>query len=584
MNIDRTTYRKRKSLSPQLENRNGLFNIELSSESKLLPSGEITRLVNVDEQFNKERENCKRYRLITTLRPLFSNVLFNISGEKELINDESSYGYETFDGKKFRESQFDNDFVNETNISYEQSIQKHLKEVNGWFGFYDPDVTKTSLCGFYDLEPKRERFNMSSYMDVKNWEFTITYPYKNEKTHHLVNGGLLITTSTPRTLGGIPMLLLGSAVPHNLTIGDTVRLTDMPLQSMNGDFTVLGLGFENGDNSNTHFIVGINPNNAITGPQFSGGRMKRLYFGNEVDYYIRKFKKIKGFETQTELTHNDCEVYPLALANTIYSDQIFELIFNQDIDIENIKDNLGRPLSELYITMIKTNSDNFFTKIKSGFDLENTIGNTITNTVEGRNVSNIRKIHSSSPPLANFESHIPLEENILIVNDDFYGDICEYSKLEVTETSLIDVTHRFNTVDRETTVIRPISDGTINGVRNEGYLYKPHYKVKIREYSNFITQGDESSEFIPEYAENLGDGRFLWRDILPLGNNDGQNKTLDYPFLNGAHYIYTNLCITTKRQDPFGNFGLLYNTNFPSDIIGRGLTDIFTIKTSNDGC
>lgn len=588
MNLGRITYKLRKSLSPQLENRDGYFNINLKSELKNLPPGNINRVVNLGEQFDKEREESKRYRIITTLRPLFSNVLFNLSGEKNQIDDTSSYGYETFDGEKFKTNQFDNipgnDFGGSPNINYEQSVTKHLKEIDGWFGFYDPDVTKASFCEFYDLEPKRERFEMSSFLPVKNWEFTITYPYNSDKTHYLVNGGLLITTAQQRTLGGIPMVVLGSATPHNLIVGDTVRLSNMPNQNMNGDFTVLALGFESGDDTDTHFVVNINPNNAVIGAQFSFGRMKRLYFGYEVEYYLRKFKKIKGFNSQEELGVNDYESYPLAFSKTIYSDQIYELIFNDDIDVDGLTDNLGRPLSELYLTMLKTNGGNFFTKVKSGFDLKNTIGNTITNTVNGRSVSNIRKIHSASLPLAEFESHTPLENDVTINNSEFYGDICEYSKYEARETVLLDVTHRFNTIDRETTTARPISSGSIDGLRNEGYLYKPHHLIKIREFSAYIEQGDESTAGIPDYAEDLGDNRYLWRDLLSLGFNDGQEETLDYPFLNGCHYIYKNLCITTRRQDPFGNFDLLYAKKFPRDIPGDGLSDAFTIKSSGDEC
>ena len=43
---------------------------------------------------------------------------------------------------------------------------------------------------------------------------------------------------------------------------------------------------------------------------------------------------------------------------------------------------------------------------------------------------------------------------------------------------------------------------------------------------------------------------YIWRDLLDIGLNDGQETTLDYPFLNGANYIYTNKHIFIRRQDP----------------------------------
>ena len=144
--------------------------------------------------------------------------------------------------------------------------------------------------------------------------------------------------------------------------------------------------------------------------------------------------------------------------------------------------------------------------------------------------------------------------------------------------------HRFNTVDREITASKPILGGVIDGTRNEGYIYYPHQKIKIREYSNYVEQGDTSVGDVPEYAEDLGDGRYLWRDLLPIGVNDGQEETLDYPFLNGCHYMYQNLCIYTRRQDPFGNFGLQYNLSFPIDKNGYIIQTNFNTKKADDVC
>jgi hypothetical protein len=154
----------------------------------------------------------------------------------------------------------------------------------------------------------------------------------------------------------------------------------------------------------------------------------------------------------------------------------------------------------------------------------------------------------------------------------------------VKETVLSHVMHRFNTVDREVTVAKPIAGGTINGPRNEGYNYYPHHSIKIRQFSNYVEQGDTSVINIPSYSEDLGDDRYLWRDFLDIGYNDGQEETIDYPYLNNVHYLYNNLCIYTRRQDPFGYFGLLYTEDFPTDIFGNGLTNKFIVKNSGYVC
>jgi hypothetical protein len=592
MSINRAKYILNKTRYQGAANVDSYFNVNLESEIKLLPPGEINRLIDVGEIFDNERQSSTRYRVINTLLPVFSNCLFNLSGDKgpnsfgnpNGINTNKSYGYQTFDGYMFKADPFDNDFVGANDLTYDESLQKHLKEVNGWFGFYNPDVKKTGFCDFYDLEPTRERFNLNSSLPNKNWEFTITYPHDSDDQHFLVKDGLLITNAEAIDMGGVEMVVFGSAVPHNLNVGDSVRLSGMPSTIMNGNFNVVSLGLSNGDSKHTFFVVNIDPNAAIVGNNFTNGRMKRLYYGNEVRYYFRKFKKIKSYQTQLPLSNNSYDVYPVAFSKNIYNDQNYQIAFSDDMDVSDLKDNLGRPLSELYLTMVKTKSVNIFTKVISGLDLENYIGNVGTQTPDQRNVSNIRKMHTSSPPLAPFQTHTPLENDVQINNLDFYGDICEYSKYEAKETKLLSVMHRFNTVDREVTTSKPILGGIIGGPRNEGYIYYPHHEIKIRQFSNYVEQGDTSVSGVPDYAEDLGDGRYLWRDLLPIGINDGQDEVLDYPFLNGCHYLYQNLCIYSRRQDPFGYFGLLYTEGKPKDNRGDGIPNNFVTKKSDDVC
>ena len=192
-----------------------------------------------------------------------------------------------------------------------------------------------------------------------------------------------------------------------------------------------------------------------------------------------------------------------------------------------------------------------------------------------------------------FPTHTPLEPLITIDNlNEFYGDLVEFNKHEVKETVLVEISHRFNTNNRETlsniNYINSlgVNPETINinlGPRQEGYVYKPHTKITIKELSSYVEQGDVSSDEVPYYAVNLGDGRYLWRDILDIGFNESSEKTLDYPFLNGCHYIYQNNIFNVKRQDPFNIWGL-YHTQFPSDIAGGKITEKYITNSEDDVC
>ena len=578
-------YKLNKNRSKVSENTNTFINVPLLNESRILPSGELNRIISIDDVFNQERNKSKRFRLVSTIRPIFSNVLMNpvsvtpttqrpnsFGDTNNQYSNNNSYGLDIFEDRLF----VNNALLNVEEFTREESLSRYLKEINGWFGFFNPDVTLSgNLCDFIFLEPKKSRFELDSNLENKNWYITVTYPFDSDNNHHLVKGGLLVTSIRPRNLGNRVLTSIGVAVPHNLSLNNSVRLIDTPSPLLEGDFNVIALGFEDGAYKETFFTIDLEYD-LISNITNINARMKRLYFGNEVEYYVRKFKKINGYETNEPLTKEDSECYPLSFSNTIYSDQIYQNIFNQDITTEGLKDNLGRPLSEIYLTIIRNKIKGGFTKIISGFELDNFPGNTNTSSNDGKKVSNIRKMHTSTSPNVNFETHTPLENNIKIDNNWWYGDICEYSKLEQQETILIDITHRFNMVLREIT-------SPPFGPRNEGYLYKPHHKIKINNFSNFISQGDNSIDIIPEYATEI-DGIFIWRDILPLGENDGQDETLDYPFVNGCHNIYQDISFKTYRQDPFGEYGLLYLTNFPRDIIGSSITDKFTLKQITDEC
>ena len=81
MAIGRITQRLNKVTSKQSVDLDTYVRLKFESEQKILPVGEINHIVNEIEQFNKERNVSKKYRLIATIDPLISNVLFNISSD-----------------------------------------------------------------------------------------------------------------------------------------------------------------------------------------------------------------------------------------------------------------------------------------------------------------------------------------------------------------------------------------------------------------------------------------------------------------------------------------------------------------------
>lgn len=566
-------------------NSDTYLKIELEGKERLLPIGEINKVVNLGEQFNTERQSSPFYRILGTINPVMANPLFNIS---------DNYTEDNYTWKGFNYQNPNTLEYRFYNPIYPQVINTYLKEKDGWFGFYDPDITKSGLCVFFDMEPKRERFSFvedrkpyhsQNNFTVKNWELTVTYPISADTTHNMVNNGLLIVEAVEAVVSTRLMTAFGMACAHNLDIGDIVRISGTT--GYDGEHIVVRIGLDDGDLQGYYFVVDLPP----TGSVSNNSRMKKVLDGIESEYYFRKFKKVKARNTAM-VERDDYETYKLAFSENSFSDAITQFVFNEDINVSDLKDNLGRPLSELYLTVVKTDSNGLFSNVSSGietpFILELTTSDTNTYL---RNIPAINRIHNggTSP----FTSHVPLEDALTMYNDVFYGDLVEYNKNDVKEVVLAEVAHRFNTVNRETQ--SPVDYVILNnnasattvsttlGPRQEGYFYKAHSLIKIRQFSTYVEQGDEFTVGIPDYAVKLDDGRYLWRDMLEIGFNQTDAKPLDYPFLNGCHHMYNNYCFSVRRQDPFDNWGLYYG-KFPADPIGQRMTDKFTTNSPQDVC
>jgi hypothetical protein len=511
---DRLKHRLNNQASQTSVNRDARVNINLSQSNRLFPSGDMNRILDVGEQFNKERQASSSYRLIFSITSLFTNVLTDITGTDSLSTYQTS------------------------------SSNNKLVETNGWVGYAKSAEITSDPCKIIDLNPKRELFDLSPKTNVKNWDIFVTIPVSADSSHYLVNGGLVIIGTGIGIVGGKSLLSLSTPVKHNLTQGSVVRINNV-------DYSVVRLGEDNGDNKEYTFIIDTPSTNTSIG---LNSRMKKVQGGQESEYYFRIFSAIT----------NNYEIYPIAFSKNIFLDKTHQVVINEDIDVSKYTDNLGRPLSELYLTILKKNNNNF-SNVDSGVEMP-----LLGNLVSFLDAGDVRRIHNVGT--WDVDSHVPIETNLISSNSLFYGDVVEYNKFRVEETILGEVHHRFNRTNR-------VSNG-----RPEGYYYKPHHQVKIRDFSTFIEQGDDSTIGIPDYAEDLGDGRYLWRDLLDIGINDGQDEMLDYPFLNGSHYRYENIILNLRRQDPFNEIGLYY-INSPRDLFGDRLDDNnFITNSGQDVC
>lgn len=255
-------------------------------------------------------------------------------------------------------------------------------------------------------------------------------------------------------------------------------------------------------------------------------------------YYFRVFEKVPVEKYGKEIANPSKETYSLPFSNTIYNDGITQSVYTDDINTSSLTDNLGRPVTELYFTILKSNRgylkwyeegeygnenveySHCFGKLTSGLeflciddDAQNFVSNNkgllsdvhiihnrriITGTtLESKPLeyyTGFDKIHTNLPDGRN-------EEGVTSYNTKFLGDLVEFTPVDFNETILEIVNYRFNTAQREYERNRGKFKFTTHELRGndfdsqfkvdtrtgdnesilctEGYYYQAHYPIKV---------------------------------------------------------------------------------------------------------
>lgn len=394
-------------------------------------------------------------------------------------------------------------------------------------------------CEFIDLYPDRSlfsfvpKFNKHRKRIEKNWDYCITYPYKSDyKKIDEICGGEKQAIKANMKYGfnsaGQAIVICSSYFKHNLKSGDYVTFfyymphyseVKSDLLSSNlryykideeeflfneNDFEINGelkegitkkdfvkkigskeffkynvkvkvesVGDANGLNSERVFVVKYsNISDIFDYMTYFGCFYKKNTKNTDCLYYLRKFKKIKNINGE-ELRS---DVNKVAFGRNIYGDEVAQVLFLDDVNIKNVLDNNGRPLSEVYFTIVKRNAgrnewynkkdygnnavevSHCFGEITSGIDFSGIDNEPFEYNVHYmHNMDSSITINDKSAGVTfsawgeTVLSGMPktLERDITIDLDEFYGDIVEYDISKAKETVIGNVCHRFNTAQRE---------------------------------------------------------------------------------------------------------------------------------------
>lgn len=452
-------------------------------------------------------------------------------------------------------------------------------------------------CDFIDLYPDRTLFSFvpkwNEYRQRAeyNWKYCITYPYKNIEDHPLVVSGItasfdegedntiiLNEETTPSGTAYVfnretGVIRIRTNISHNISTGDLIHLImvctygatevtiDIPY-----DVRVNSIG-KYGYDARHYFTIRFEEvaselrkvyQEAGTDEVTTQLFIKRLSNNRPCKYYIRQFRRLPNFHNtaysnlnkiddatiEEILKTNDfnSSVNKLAFSKNAYGDDLAQIVFNDIIDTTGLRDNLGRELSEVYLTILKNNAgyktwypdiqeqeanvssaaieySHCFGKVTSGFDLP-----------AYADEYNVHKLHNvnTNRLWARVKQNFPVAvkpcENELRMDEShslFYGDIVELDETTLTETVLEKIQHRVNTAQREYVDARferlsvdniksDDYDGSFVGetidnlymlkinnantlypanIAPEGYYYQAHYPILLHEYDAEVYSG-----------------------------------------------------------------------------------------------
>ena len=383
--------------------------------------------------------------------------------------------------------------------------------------------------------------------------------------------------------------------------------------------------------------------------RYTNFRIRRCVNGIKSTYYIRQFRKIPNlcakkrgmtdeeklhkskfngvfdaYVTENALDPNNSkqqrlfknETYQLAFAANIFNDNATQITFTDGIDTNGLTDNLGRPLSEFYYTIIKNNAGNevwyddanplysnediknydggadkfkevygvdyddykieyshCFGKVTSGFEMYIMEDDTESTTApidywkklsSVHHITNIINMCSGVSPVSEDEISSPLEDDITYKDNFFYGDLVEYNAMDFKEKQISKVMHRFNTAQRET-------------INNKNYSQYRYHEITTDDY-------DRDSFKVTEYGAvgGVSDPDKTEYDFAAISRPEGYYYQTHYPvqireftrIQQGSHYT-----LRVRKAKPVQKNGILIEVQ---TTISHGLSENDIIFICND--
>jgi len=523
--------------------------IPLSNTIKELEEFQRNISISLEDVYNNERQESKNFIPMAKFSLIFSNSYYGLV--QPPINPYP---------------QFNNNLYYVNQLTYKQIELQNPNDTIAWagqpqyheFAFIRTDYNVTG----YTIGPNLHYVPSPKDASKLNWSFYVSYCFSsststtmNYDINNFLAGDGIPFTASKTLLNGSPVWSFVCPVQHGVSNGESVEIklfNDTSIYT----YDVYSLG--NGTQDSNLYVFNLYDYGIFNSLTKISGTFKRIVNSSfpeesKSKYYVRKHKILQtpsnsvltfaGFENNAFRTVRQFESPQLTPNNvgrvSLREDsQSYNLSFKDYVDITNLYDNLNRPVSEIFFTIINRGRFGWFNKpngntnfaLKQGweFNLGPQLNPWWEKTNQNSNTNITTNSFTNGSPIFYYNSEYS-------VGDIMDGDFCEWNNFTQTERVISEYYHKF-TFNPEVFSI----GGDVNN--QLGYYYKPHNKFQLSVFSSYIEESDgEVIANLPNYAYyKQASQEFIWRDQYPYGFIDENGLGVDYPFLNGKHYPYEN--------------------------------------------
>ena len=252
---------------------------------------------------------------------------------------------------------------------------------------------------------------------------------------------------------------------------------------------------------------------------------------------------IKKYEVITKIT----DIGRAGFNKDMFGEQQYSIISNVDVDIRDIFDSLGFPITDLALYVEYIPKDNVNTE-----NDDEEMQKKVFNLNGGTNI-------------------VPFNPIPLNVGDIIDGNLIEYNEEEFLQTDVDNIEHY---------IFTPLGVGNDIGGKSVDdedikWKYNPLIPIKLRYFESDLSRANTGTSSydeitsIPDYAKELSEGNFIWRNIIENGFIDPiENIGVSFPFINQKHYVFNNFVfkIQPDLSHPFTN-ALFDETLFPANAL-----------------